>query len=449
LAAGCSEVVVVAPPDQVALFRDLVAGLGPVTVAPGGANRQDSVRHGLAALAAPPAPVVLVHDAARPLVSPDTWRRVITAVQAGAPAVVPALPTVDSMRRVVPVPPAVDAVGRVEPVLPAVDSMRRVEPVPPTVGSTRRVEPVPPAVDAVGRVEPAAASDGSGSTPVDRAGLCRVQTPQGFRGPLLLAAHAAAAGQALTDDATVMEAAGHPVAVVEGDPAGLKITTPADLRLAEALLREQTGPAQAPGPPPSAAGRTAPADAPQARKVAPDLAAVGCAAPADAPATAWPEVRTGVGFDAHRLRPGRPMAVAGLLFPGEPVGPEGHSDGDVAAHAACDALLSAAGLGDLGQVFGTNAPQWAGATGATLLAATADRVRAAGFTIGHIAVQVIGQRPTLGPRRAEAEAVLAAAAGASVAVAATTTDGLGFTGRGEGIAAVATAVIQRRHGAVR
>jgi 2-C-methyl-D-erythritol 2,4-cyclodiphosphate synthase len=153
--------------------------------------------------------------------------------------------------------------------------------------------------------------------------------------------------------------------------------------------------------------------------------------------------RVGVGTDVHAFAPARPCWVAGLHWPGEP-GLAGHSDGDVAAHAACDALLSATGLGDLGSNFGIDRPEWAGASGVALLAETSRRVRDAGFAIGNVSIQVIGVRPKIGPRRDEANKALTAAAGASVTVTATTTDGLGLTGRGEGVAAIATALIVRR-----
>lgn len=230
------------------------------------------------------------------------------------------------------------------------------------------------------------------SETVDRSTLTAIQTPQGFPRATLIDAYALAA-QDYTDDAALFAAAGHTVRVIAGDPHSFKITTPWDLRRAEQLAQ------------PESAG-----------------------------------LRTGIGIDVHAHDESVPLWLGALYWPGEP-GLAGHSDGDALSHAICDALLSAAGLGDLGSRFGTSDPRFEGAHGEVFLRETVALVTVAGFRIRNVAVQLVGERPRLAARRTELESRLSELVGAPVSVSATTTDGLGFTGRGEGIAAVATALL--------
>jgi 2-C-methyl-D-erythritol 4-phosphate cytidylyltransferase/2-C-methyl-D-erythritol 2,4-cyclodiphosphate synthase len=349
-AAPEAQVVVVAPAgregEALTDAREVAGSRAElVSVVTGGATRQASVAAGLAALW-PTVQVVLVHDAARALTPPAVFERVVDAVDRTGWGVVPALPVIDTIKRV--------------------DGDRIVE-------------------------------------AVDRSQLAAAQTPQGFRRDVLETSYEIAAEE-FTDDAALVAAAGHRVAIVEGDVNAFKITTPADLERARSLA------APVPAVPDAASGPALP--------------------------------RVGVGTDVHAFGGDGALWLAGIEWPGEPA-LSGHSDGDAVAHAIVDALLSAAGLGDIGTHFGTSRPEFAGAHADAFLARTRALLGEAGWTIVNVAVQLQSNRPKFAPRRAEAEAVLSAAlGGAPVSVAATTTDGLGFTGAGEGVQAFAVALIQ-------
>jgi 2-C-methyl-D-erythritol 4-phosphate cytidylyltransferase/2-C-methyl-D-erythritol 2,4-cyclodiphosphate synthase len=254
---------------------------------------------------------------------------------------------------------------------------------------------------------------------VDRSTLAAVQTPQGFPREALDRAYATAVAE-FTDDAALVASIGLPVDVVPGDARAFKVTVPADLHRAEQLVVERDARA---------------AEAADAADPEPASAPAPTSAPASVP-------RVGVGIDVHAFSddPEVPLWLAGLEWPGER-GLSGHSDGDAASHAVVDALLSAAGLGDLGSIFGTDDPALAGAHGTVFLERARGLVERAGFRIGNVSVQIVGNRPKLAPRRAEAEAAMTRALGAPVSVSATTTDALGFTGRGEGVTAIANAVL--------
>ena len=322
--------------DDRALYDAAAAGLGALPPAFGGATRQESVRLGLEALASDPPDLVAIHDAARPLVDSDAISRTLAALD--------------------------DCAGAVA-ATPARDALKRV-------------------------------AGGVVAETVPRESVWRARTPQAFRFAEILAAHRAAAGADLPDDAAVAERAGLRVAVVETAADNIKIATEADLTLAERLLPTRT--------------------------------------------------RVGAGFDAHRFAAGDRVTLCGVTIPHDR-GLAGHSDADVALHAVVDALLGAVAAGDIGAFFPSDDARWAGRDSAFFVRRAREAVAAAGGRVRHVDVTAICERPRLAPYRAAMRARLAALLELppeAVSVKATTTDGLGFTGRGEGVAAQATATVE-------
>ena len=331
------EIVITAPDGYADEFRKIVGDSAKVIT--GGVLRSDSVKLAVAALS-PSVEYVLVHDAARGLATSELAKRVLTELQSGASAVIPALPVVDTIKE----------------------------------------------VDEAGFVR---------TTP-DRNALRAVQTPQGFALSVLKRAHEAS--EDATDDAALVEALGIKVKTIPGEALAMKVTNPEDIALAISLLNPTNR-----------------------------------------------ELRVGFGTDAHAFSSdsSRALWLGGINWPGE-IGVDGHSDGDVAAHAICDALFAATQLGDLGSNFGTSDPKYKDASGATLLRETLTRITEAGYAIVNVSVQIVTNRPKIGARRSEMiEALSKNLNGATVSVTATSTDGLGFTGEGKGIAAVATALVAR------
>jgi 2-C-methyl-D-erythritol 4-phosphate cytidylyltransferase/2-C-methyl-D-erythritol 2,4-cyclodiphosphate synthase len=329
---------VVTGADDAAHYNAATAGLALLPPVAGGATRQASVLNGLESLEAQKPNSVLIHDAARPFATADLIDRLIAALDRTQGAIA-AVPVVDTLWR---------------------------------------------------------AADGNVETLVPRDGLWRAQTPQAFRYADILAAHRKAAGQALTDDAAVLRAAGGSVGVVEAAENNFKITTEADLARAQAQQF-----------------------------------------------LANADLRVGTGFDVHRLGPGDGVWLCGVKLPFDQA-LVGHSDADVAIHALVDALLGALGDGDIGAHFPPSDMRWKGAASSQFLRHAASLVAARGGAIRHVDVTIICERPKIGPHRAALRASLAELLGVPegrVSVKATTTEGLGFTGRGEGIAAQAAATI--------
>jgi 2-C-methyl-D-erythritol 4-phosphate cytidylyltransferase/2-C-methyl-D-erythritol 2,4-cyclodiphosphate synthase len=332
-------VLVTIRPEDRGHYDRAIAGLAVLPPVPGGPERQDSVRLGLEALAAHSPNRVLIHDGARPFPGAALINRVIDGLD-GASAAIPALPLGDTIKRV---------------------------------------------------------EDGAIRETVDRSQLWRAQTPQGFHFAPILAAHRAAAGHVLTDDAAVAEAAGIAPLIVAGSEENLKVTTAEDLAAAERLLAARQG-----------------------------------------------DVRVGEGFDVHPFGPGDHVMICGIAIPHE-VAPVGHSDADVGLHALTDAVLGAIGAGDIGMHFPPSDPRWRGASSDRFLAYAATLVRERGGTIAAVDVTVICERPKIAPHRdrmiQQVAAILEISAD-RVSVKATTTERLGFLGRGEGIAAQAIATVR-------
>ncbi|MDA0701820.1 MAG: bifunctional 2-C-methyl-D-erythritol 4-phosphate cytidylyltransferase/2-C-methyl-D-erythritol 2,4-cyclodiphosphate synthase [Proteobacteria bacterium] len=337
---------VVIHPDDRARFDAAVAGLDPLPSVDGGASRQDSVRLGLESLAGDAPDLVLIHDAARPFLDAAAIDRVIAALS--------------------------EAEGAIA-ALAVTDTIKRQD------------------------------EDGNSAGTVDRTGLWRAQTPQGFRFPAILAAHRSAPAEGLTDDAAVAELAGLSVRLVPGDERNFKITTEADLIRAEAMLTDS---------------------------------------PQSAP-PAW-EFRTGMGYDVHRFGPGDRVWLCGVELAHDH-GLVGHSDADVGLHALTDAILGAIGAGDIGHHFPPSDPQWKGAPSDLFLAHAGRLVAERGGSIAQLDVTLICEKPKIGPYRTAMVARVGEILGLApdrVSVKATTTERLGFAGRGEGMAAQAIATVR-------
>jgi 2-C-methyl-D-erythritol 4-phosphate cytidylyltransferase/2-C-methyl-D-erythritol 2,4-cyclodiphosphate synthase len=333
------HVRVVFNPDDGAHYAAASRGLDLLPPVAGGAARQDSVRLGLESLEALKTERVLIHDGARPFLDTGTIDRVLAALDQ-APGAIPALPLRDTVKR---------------------------------------------------------SADGIVIDTVDRSSLWRAQTPQGFHYRPILAAHRAAAGSDLSDDAAVAERAGLAVRLVAGSEENFKVTTGDDLLQAERLLAARLG-----------------------------------------------DIRTGQGFDVHAFGPGDHVWLCGVKVP-HPQGLVGHSDADVGLHALTDAILGALGAGDIGVHFPPGDAKWRGAPSHLFLRHAADLVAAAGGSIGHVDVTLICERPKIGPHRDAMVARMAEILTVEtrrVSVKATTTEKLGFTGRGEGIAGQAVATLR-------